>query len=347
MKIALCFHGLPRLVNQCYKDISEYFITDTRNKGSTLDIYAHFWYDESHNNKVNRLHVPETYPVDENPIEIFNKLYNELRNIGSLKTSSLSNTPELGNTLLTNTEVLGNTQYNNVIYEDCPVGFDSNLYRIQGYNTEDIKNDNLYSKIMASFVLYGLWSRFLSATKVLELMDNINKDKSDYDLVIISRTDLLTFNKGKHIIDEIANLNFTDTIYFPSTLEGGIKYAGEHPNHLGDWLFMGTPYNIKKYCNTIISSLCTSQPSQSICPLHNTERLKYWATLANIILEKFNSTISIRRFPTEEWENPDYRASRMISPKFYTDNFDTTKGCYNTNARDLLPFYTDNIKFIK
>lgn len=315
MKIALCFNGLPRLVNQCYKDISEYFITNTRSKGSTIDIYGHFWYDESHNGEVNRLHVPEKYPIDENPVEIFNKLYN--------------------------------TPSSNVIYEDCPVGFDSNLYRIQGYNTEDIKNDDLYSKIMASFLLYGLWSRFLSATKVLELMDKINQDKSDYDLVIISRTDLLTFNKGQYFLDEISNLNFTDTIYFPSTLEGGTKYAGEHPNRLGDWLFMGTPNNIKKYCNTIISSLCTSLPSQSICPLHNTERLLYWATLANIKLDKFNSTISIRRFPTEEWENPEYRASRMISPKFYTDNFDTTKGCYNTNARDLLPFYTNNIKFIQ
>ena len=91
-----------------------------------------------------------------------------------------------------------------------------------------------------------------------------------------------------------------------------------------------------KYCNTIISSLCASQPSQSICPLHNTERLLYWAMLANIKLDKFNSTISIRRFPTEEWENPEYRSSRMISPKFYIDNFDTTKGCYNTLLTNTL-----------
>jgi len=322
MKIALCFHGLPRLVKQCNEDISKYFINDTRYKGSTIDIYGHFWYDKSHNNKVNRLHIPERYLPNENPVEIFKTLYN--------------------------------TSVDNVIYEDCPIGFDSNSYNIQGYNTESIKNDDTYSKIMTSFVLYGLWCRFLSATKVLELMENIrkNQDKSDYDLVIIARTDLLKLNDNKkqYLLDEISNLDFTDTIYFPSTLEGGVKYAGEHPNRLGDWLFMGTPNNIKKYCNIILSTfnqLEITSKLKSICPIHNTERLNYWAVIAHVKLDKYVSTISIRRFPTEEWENPKYISSRIIPPKFYTDNFDLFTNQYKTSAYDLLPFYTDKIKFIK
>lgn len=321
MKIALCFHGLPRLVKQCHEDISKYFIDDTRNKGSTIDIYGHFWYDKSHNGKVNRLHIPERYLLNENPVEIFNTLYK--------------------------------TSLDNIIYEDCPLGLDCNSYNIQGYNTKSIKDDDIYSKIIVSFVLYGLWCRFLSATKVLELIEQTNKDKSDYDLLIIARTDLLTFNKNCNLLDEISNLDFTNTIYFPSTLEGGVKYAGEHPNRLGDWLFMGTPSNIKKYCNTIISTFYSTHNTHispnlnSICPIHNTERLNYWANLANIKLDKYNSSISIRRFPTEEWENPTYRSSRMILPKFYTDNFDLSINQYNTNSTDLLPFYTNKIRFIK
>lgn len=309
MKIALCFHGLPRLISECYNDIASYFINKTREQGNTIDIYGHFWWDNSHKGQVNRLHVPETYSLDKNPIELFIRLYNPKQ----------------------------------VIYEDCPDGFNANNYAIQGYNTNNITNDDMYSKIMASFLLYGLYSRFTSATKVLKLLDTFSE--MNYDLVIIARTDLLIFDKSISILEEIKHLNFNDTIYFPSTMEGGSKYAGEHPNRLGDWLFIGTMANISKYCNYILASF--SNPVNEICPIHNTERLTFWATHARIKIDKYNSTISIRRFPTEEWENPIYRSSRMIKHTFYVNTFDGNINKYAYNIDGLLPFYFDKVIFIK
>ena len=42
-KIALCFHGLPRLVNECYEDIYNYFIKDMYNNSNyDVDIYGFF-----------------------------------------------------------------------------------------------------------------------------------------------------------------------------------------------------------------------------------------------------------------------------------------------------------------
>lgn len=141
MKIALCFHGLPRLLKLCHRDIIDYFITQTRAKGSIVDIYAHFWWDDTHKGQVNRLHIPEKYELDENPIQLFRELYNPVK----------------------------------VIYEDCPDDFDSSLINLQGYNTEHIKDDNLFFKLMASIITYGLYCRFVSATKVSRISKRTRK----------------------------------------------------------------------------------------------------------------------------------------------------------------------------
>jgi len=313
MKIALCFHGLPRLINECYSDIINYFINNCKkkNKDIEVDVYAHFWWDEKYKGKVNRLHVPEKYDPTENPIEIFTDLYK----------------PE------------------KIIYEECPIDFDANNFNIQGYNTDNIKNDDLYSKLMASILLYGLYCRFLSATKVLKLFQNNSKN---YDLVIICRTDLLTFNKNTDLISElnqIHDINLDKFIYFPSTMEGGIKYAGEHPNRLGDWLFMGNFNNVYTYCSKIEDIFKNNELYNGICPLHNTERLTHWGEIANIKIEKYNSSISIRRFQKEEWEDESYRKSKMIPHTFYVTHFDKIN--YHYQPSDLLPFYINNIKFIK
>ena len=312
MKIALCFHGLPRLIKECYDDISNYFINKPRSQGNIVDIYGHFWWDNNHKGKVNRLHVPETYSND-NPIDIFTNLYNPIK----------------------------------VIYEDCPEGFNPNTYPMQGYNTNDIKKDDIYSKIMASFLFYGLYCRFISITKVLKLFELFDKSDTNiinYDLIIIARTDLLTFDKSTNILEEIKGLDYNNFIYFPSTMEGGVRFAGEHPNRLGDWLFIGTNTNISIFCNNIISSFL--KPFNEFCPIHNTERLIFWANQANVKLDKYQSTISIRRFPTEEWENPLYRSSKMITHTFYVDTFDINTYKFKPIANNILPFYHNKILFI-
>ena len=205
MKIALCFHGLPRLIDKCYPDIYNYFI-----KNNDIDIYAHFWWDDSYKGKINRFDIKERYPTDINPIEVFEKLYNPKK----------------------------------IVYEKCPENFDCSEYSTEGWNTSHIKDDNLINKLFASIMIYGaLYCRFYSVNKVLNLVNNLE----DYDIVIIVRSDTLTFNQSSNFIYEINNLDFNKYIYFPSTKHGGPKYAGEHPNRLGDWLFFGNYKNILTY----------------------------------------------------------------------------------------------------
>jgi len=309
MKIALCFHGLPRLLKQCNRNIIDYFIAQTRATGCIVDIYAHFWWDDTHKGCVNRLHIPEKYDLNEDQIQLFKELYNPVK----------------------------------VIYEDCPDDFDGSSTNLQGYNTEHIRDDNLFSKLMASIIVYGLYCRFVSATKVLDL---VKEQGNDYDLIIICRTDLLTLEKRHTLLDEINGLNFDEYIYFPSTKEGGIKYAGEHSNRLGDWLFMGIPRLIYQFCSTSLDIIKNYEKyNTEICPIHNTERNTFWANHANVKLNKFNSSISIRRFIVEEWEDPSYRKSLLIQPKFYIDIYDQEQHKYPQH--DLLPFYINKVKFIK
>ena len=302
MKIALCFHGLPRLIEKCYLDIYNYFI-----KNNNVDIYAHFWWDDLYKGKVNRLHVMERFDENNNPIEIFKNLYNPKK----------------------------------IKYEECPPNFDASDYNTEGWSSQHIRNDTLFHKICASTIIYGSWyCRYLSVNKVIKLIENIK----DYDLVIIIRTDTLTFSNKLSLINEIGNLNFNKYIYFPSTKEGGPKYAGEFPNKIGDWLFMGNPNNIFRFSDKIIDMIENHKKYDSFFPLHNTERLTYWAKHAGVELNIFNSNISIRRYIVEEWENKNYLLENKITPDFYINNFDKEK--YRFNQHDLLPFYIYNIKFI-
>jgi hypothetical protein len=302
MKVALCFHGLPRLIEQCYPDIYNYFI-----KNNNVDIYAHFWWNDDYKGKINRLHVLERYPVDIDPIHIFKKLYSPTK----------------------------------IQYDDFPIDFDGSEYNLEGFSTARIKDDILFNKICASITIYGAWyCRFTSVNKVIKLIDNIN----EYDLIVIIRSDTLTFNKHVSITNEINDLNFEKYIYFPSTKEGGQKYAGEFPNRIGDWLFMGNPKNILAFSDKIIDMIKNNN-SNSITPLHNTQRLTYWAKHAGVELNIYNSSISVRRYIVEEWENINYLNNNKINKEFYIDHFDRVNNKFNYH--DLLPAYVYNVKFIK
>lgn len=327
MKIALCFFGLPRLIKECYPDINDYFI-----KNNNVDIYAHFWWDESHKGKINRLHFKEKNDNNENPIEIFNNLYKPKK----------------------------------ILIEDTPNNIDITNFAIAGYNKDKIQDDDNYSKIMGSFLLYSFYCRFKSISKCLELIEN----KNEYDLIIIARPDLLLIKKGKLIID-IKKLNIRDNIYYSSTNQGGPKYAGEHANKIGDWLFLGNYINIKKYIDTINNELINKKNNENlkpiifpkvlnfnqikdfinnldlnntITPLHNSERLTYWSKIANVNLEIFNSSISVRLFNIIEWNNKDFNTKYYINPKIYSELYDDNIKQFKNN--DILPFYTNKIKFI-
>lgn len=134
MKIALCFYGLPRLIEKCYPDIYSYFI-----ENNDCDIYAHFWWDDLYKGKTNRLHVTEKFGTNENPIEIFNSLYKP----------------------------------KDIIYEECP-NFHTHDCLLDGWDVPFVENANAFDKIMGSFCAYTLYSRHLSMKKSFDLIKNEN-----------------------------------------------------------------------------------------------------------------------------------------------------------------------------
>ena len=168
--------------------------------------------------------------------------------------------------------------------------------------------------------------------KSLDLIDNIK----DYDLIIICRSDMLKFRKRTFMV-EIKKLNFKNKIYFPSTLEGGTKFAGEFSNRLGDWFFFSTPENIKKFVEESYNLI----DKRVRIPVHNQERYDFLIKKSNLGWAIFNSSVSVRRFIIEEWENPDYRKNNFITPEFYTELFDKENKTFKEDEK--LPCYTKNI----
>jgi len=295
MKVALCFYGLPRLIEKCHSQISKYFMNESK-----CDIYAHFWWDDTYKGTINRLHVIEKFDENDDPIASFKRLYSP---------KSLS-------------------------FEECPY-FETHDCLLNGWCYPTVEESDTFDKIMGSYTGYTFYTRHLSMKKSLNLVP----DPNDYDIIIMLRTDLLLFKEGT-MIDEINNLDFDKHIYMPSTLFGGPVFAGEFPNRLGDWFFISKYKNIRKFIDTSLEIIIDKKLR---IPVHNQERYLFFANHANVILEKFDSSISIRRYITEEWENPSYRTERMLNKDFYINAFNSIHE-EDINSNILLPFYTKNIK---
>lgn len=75
MKIALCFSGCPRLIDECYPDIKKYFID-----GNDVDVFAHLWWDNSYQGKKSCFHSEHIYP-NKDIGKLFQNLYNPIETI--------------------------------------------------------------------------------------------------------------------------------------------------------------------------------------------------------------------------------------------------------------------------
>lgn len=139
MKIALCFYGLPRLIEECHNDIKKYFI-----ENNEVNVYAHFWWDNDYCDKINRLHVKEKYSSDYEPINIFNKLYKPKK----------------------------------ITFEECPEYNLKNSIKISGWNKNNSNDEEEeYYKIIGNFTKYSFYCRYLSQFKSYSLIDSdINYD---------------------------------------------------------------------------------------------------------------------------------------------------------------------------
>lgn len=70
MKIAVCFSGQPRFLNECYKNIHKNLID-----GYDVDVYAHGWWDESYKGKTITWEAKEKYSEEIDNAELFKELY--------------------------------------------------------------------------------------------------------------------------------------------------------------------------------------------------------------------------------------------------------------------------------
>lgn len=295
MKIALCFFGLPRLINECHDDIKKYFIENIN-----VDIYAHFWWSPDYCGKINRLHVKEKYPIDYQPIELFKNIYKPKK----------------------------------IIYEECPISDQNHIFKINGWTTCNAEDENeFYLKIITNYIKYTFYSRYLSQYKCYKLIENVN----DYDLIIFLRTDLIRFDNLRTFIQDFQNCNIENNVYCASSLHGGPMFGGEYPDRACDWFEIISPIYVDKYMNTKYEII---HDKNSRIPIHNQEKINYFANKSNLNLKIFNSAITVRRYIVEEWENKKYLLENKIEPQNYNEIF---LNCKDNINNEILPFYTKYI----
>lgn len=130
--------------------------------------------------------------------------------------------------------------------EDYP-DFDLRFFRKFNYDTWG--NLGLeYYRLFTPIILYGLLCQTAAVQKACELCceDNV-------DIVIKSRPDILL---TKNIPDILANLKIEkNTIYFQSSMDGGHKFCGEHPQKPCDWFFLGCKDAMKLFCDNWHSNI--------------------------------------------------------------------------------------------
>ena len=70
MKIALCFSGQPRYIEESYEQFSKGLF-----EKNDVDVFAHFWWDESYKGKPFVWESSDRYPEDYDPLEVFSKKF--------------------------------------------------------------------------------------------------------------------------------------------------------------------------------------------------------------------------------------------------------------------------------
>ena len=71
MKIALCFSGQPRFIDKMN--------FDNLTQDHEVDVYAHFWWDESYRGEIFAWNSSLVYPEDYDPIKEFKDRMNPKR----------------------------------------------------------------------------------------------------------------------------------------------------------------------------------------------------------------------------------------------------------------------------
>ena len=76
MKIALCFSGQPRFIEECAENIKLNLI-----EGYDVDVYAHGWWHESYKGKVIAFESEKTFDKNKEASDVFNEVYKPVRSV--------------------------------------------------------------------------------------------------------------------------------------------------------------------------------------------------------------------------------------------------------------------------
>lgn len=123
----------------------------------------------------------------------------------------------------------------NIFYCKTEPHIKKDLSYVESINVNTWKGMSLeYHKMMVPILLYGVSSQIESINNSIKLID-----KTNYDIIIRARPDLIYMKDIKSIIKD---LNFSyNTIFIQSSSTGGHLYAGEPANQPCDWFYMGNP----------------------------------------------------------------------------------------------------------
>lgn len=287
MKIALCFSGNIRFLQECYPDINKYMIAD-----NDVDIYAHLWWDSSYKGQIFRFHSADRFE-DRDMDKEFIELYKPKKYIIEIQRKFID------------------------------------TYKGQPTIYSDEKTNILFGQIN----YFNQLSQYYSKMKVNELCENSG---INYDVVIHLRTDCVV-DQHRYLMDTINMSNYKTELCIVSTMCGGPKYCGHHPNLPSDWFFLGPPDKTSIFTKALYELLYVYRKYKVV-------RIQDYLDLVvkhiNISMSLIDSGTSVYRPPTMFKGN-----DKFIEIHNYFDNFDFVKLDWIDINNVFLPYYAKYINF--
>jgi 2-polyprenyl-3-methyl-5-hydroxy-6-metoxy-1,4-benzoquinol methylase len=176
-------------------------------------------------------------------------------------------------------------------------------------------------------------SQYYSKMKANELCE---KSGIKYDLVVHLRTDCVV-DHNRYFIDSIRSTNYKNELLLVSTMGGGPKYCGHHPNIPSDWFFVGPPNKMSLFTKALYELLYVYRKYEV---LHIQDYLKLVVRHIKIPTGLIDSGTSVHRPPTM-FKGDD----NFVEIHNYFDNFDFVKLDWIDNQNSYLPYYAKYIIF--
>jgi len=288
MKIALCFSGNIRFLQECHPDIKKYLIDN-----NDVDIYAHLWWDSSYKGKIFRFHSADRFEDRDLDLE-FIELYKPKDYIIEIQQK----------------------------FMDVYVGSNMEIY-----------GNEISNALLGQTGFFNQMSQYYSKMKANELCE---KSGIKYDVIVHLRTDCV-IDSGRFLKDTLNKVDSKNQLYMVSTMHGGPKYCGHHPNLPSDWFFVGEPKKMQLFTKSLYELLYVYIKYKSI---HIQD---YLITVLNHIqlpVLLIDSGTSVYR------PNTMFRGSNLfVEPENYFNNFDFEKKEWKDINHPCLPYYTKFINF--